>query len=62
MQTELEIRKARSIVVRNMIRPDMSTEQKILLQGMSVALCWACNDVNGSTLQDIIDGRPIIGG
>lgn len=58
MKTEAEIRQARSALVKRVITPGLSDEQRTLLQGMSVALQWACGE-GGSSLQRLIDGEPI---
>lgn len=42
------------------IQPLQLDAQAILLQGMSVALCWVAG-IGGRTLQRLIDGEPMAG-
>lgn len=60
MREEQEIRKARRIVTKQIeeFEKALSTEQRLLLSGMSVALQWVCGD-GGVTLQRLYDGEPI---
>jgi hypothetical protein len=58
MKNEAEIREARRWVVRSIIKPGLSDDQKIILQGMSTALQWVCEE-GGTTLQRIIGGERI---
>ncbi len=57
MRTENEIREARKFIVRQIIKP-INFDQRNLLQGMSVALQWACAD-GGESLQQLLEGMPI---
>jgi len=60
MKTRAEIEHARSVVAANFYRDGISDEQRHLLFGMSVALCWTYGSDIGSPLQDLIDGREIV--
>lgn len=64
MKTPQEIERARDVVTKTIEdTPGMSKEQKLILMGMSVALCWAADArTGGSTLQALIDGHQIAPG
>lgn len=57
-RTESELRAARTAIVRHLTTGKLSKDQTLLLQGMSVALCWAM-DEGGDSLQRLIDGEPV---
>lgn len=60
MKSESDVKSARSAVCKAIATPGISEQQLVLLRGMSVALCWCAGDPNGSSLQRLIDGEPIL--
>ncbi len=58
MKSDTEIKQARSYIVRQLLNPLLSRDQRTLLEGMSTALQWA-SDSGGSCLQRLLDGEPI---
>jgi hypothetical protein len=59
MKAPEEIDEARRAVKRWYMADGLSSDQRTLLMGMSVALCWVAADVGGTTLQELVDGRPV---
>jgi hypothetical protein len=62
MKSEEEANDARMIVIERQMEPGLSPNQRLLLQGMSVALCWVCGGPYGSTLEKLIKGEKIVKG
>jgi hypothetical protein len=58
MKSLEEIDEARRVVKKWFHTAGISRDQKTLLMGLSVALCWVA-EVGGTTLQDLVDGRPM---
>lgn len=56
-----EIDVARTAVAASLTKPGLSDQQKLILSGMSVALCWVAG-VGGESLQRLIDGEEIEAG
>lgn len=59
MKTEIEVSRARDVLVSLFADKRLHHVQRVLFQGMSVALQWVSGGDGGQSLQDILDGRPI---
>lgn len=62
MKDLLDVNNARQVVGEAMFKLQHRTAddpQRCILSGMLVALCWVAESSNGTTLQDLIDGRAI---
>ncbi len=58
MRTLEEVKAARLRVVTDIEKGGLTREQLALLRGMSVALQWVCGE--GSTMQEMMDGRQVV--
>lgn len=58
MRTGNSVDVAINKLAETLLRKDLSVAQGHLLMGMVVALSWV-KGTGGSTLQDLIDGRPL---
>ena len=61
MKTLEEINKAKGVLCGD-LKKNIDLSQRILLQGMLVALNWVSKDANGSTLDRLVDGEEIAEG
>mgnify|MGYP001558162183 CR=1 FL=1 len=59
MKSEIEIIKARSVLVRAIMSDRLNQDQLTLIRGMSVALQWVCGSDDDNTLQRLVDGEQI---
>jgi len=61
VKTEQDVLAAKDRVLRvATMGHELSDEQIVLLKGMVIALNWVLGSPNGSTLQELLDGRPIV--
>ena len=58
MKTYEEIKQAREVITAALVRGGLSEAQTAIICGISTALQWTCEE-GGSTLQQILDGRPL---
>jgi hypothetical protein len=58
MKTESEIEKAK-MVLAVIIQDGVNYDQRCVINGMLVALCWVTGSGNGSTLRRLLDGEPV---
>ena len=56
MKTVEQIEEARKAVTLTFVRGNPSPEQRAILTGMSVALCWVA-DAGGITLERLVQGE-----
>lgn len=61
MKTKNDVDDARRAVRHSILLDGLTCEQKALLMGMLVALCWVAGSPNGSTLERLMAGEPIAG-
>lgn len=62
MKTPEEIEHARHTVIQAMTQPGLSDVQKAMFCGITTALCWVCDNPNGSTLARLLTGEPVAAG
>ena len=62
MKSRDQVNDARQELIFRRLTPGLSEQQLTLLQGMQVALCWVVGNPNGSTLENLLSGKPITPG
>jgi hypothetical protein len=61
MKTLEEIMSARD-KIRQCFISEKNTNKRCILSGISITLCWVCDDPNGSTLDRLLAGEEKIRG
>jgi hypothetical protein len=62
MKTEQQILDARKVLVETLTTPGLRPEQSTVFSGMLNALAWVCDSPNGSTLERLLAGEPVVAG
>ncbi|OGT54390.1 MAG: hypothetical protein A3E01_03080 [Gammaproteobacteria bacterium RIFCSPHIGHO2_12_FULL_63_22] len=59
MKSQEEIDRALVILVERAFTPGINGQQKSLILGMCNALAWVSESKHCSSIQDLLDGRPL---